>query len=200
MLTVNQKDTAISIGTHAGRENQGSGAIAFGDRAGVSNQGNYAVAIGKEAGKDNQGPGSISIGDQAGKGKQGVNAISIGSRAGLNTQGMFAIAIGAVSGINNQPANSIFLNATQEEVSMHNTGLYIAPIRESATGSNILGYNTQTKEVTTTFPELPRYDNDNEATDAYLAINDSLPRPGTLYYNMVLNTPKFWNSKEWIKL
>lgn len=200
MLTVNQKDTSISIGTYAGRENQGAGAMAFGDRAGVSNQGNYAVAVGKEAGKGDQGSGAISVGDQAGKGSQGVQAIAIGSRAGLNMQGMFAIAIGAVSGMNNQPANSIFLNATQEEVPIHNPGFYITPVRESAVGSNILGYNNQTKEVTTTFPELPQYDNDNEATDAYFSINGSVPRPGTLYYNTVLNVVKFWNSKGWTNI
>ena len=96
-----------------------------------------------------QDPHAIAIGSLAGSSGQYKNAIAIGYKSGLNQQGANSIAIGANSGIY-QTNNSIVINATGDILN-NNTfnSLVIAPIRNDVSNtSNVLYYNTTTKEVT----------------------------------------------------
>jgi len=78
----------------------------------------------------------------------GDRQVQIGGNAGLNNQGTGSIALGYNAGVNSQYANSIIINATGNVLDASlNTGLFIAPISQTSTGSNILTYNTTTKEI-----------------------------------------------------
>ncbi len=94
---------------------------------------------------DSQPVGTVSF-----IGRQNPNAIAIGNGAGSGMQRQNAIAIGAFAGGQAlQETNSIIINATG--VALENTatsGLFIAPIRESAVTDVVAYYNTSTKEVT----------------------------------------------------
>ena len=127
--------TNIAIGLYAGDTSQGFGAVAIGTQAGQSTQDLYAVSIGYAAGNDHQKFG----------------AVAIGSEAGQHTQGTSAVAIGRLAGNTNQADNTIILNASSSAVngvSAQTNSFYVAPIRTDATPSNVLYYNTTTKEVT----------------------------------------------------
>jgi len=102
----------------------------------------------------NTGTVNIAIGRYAGLTNQGGNSIALGVHAGEINQGAYSVAIGVAAGwgqTNAQAANTIILNATSSEVdgvASQTNSFYVAPIRTDATPSNILYYNTTTKEVT----------------------------------------------------
>ena len=121
--------------------------VAIGNNAGESSQGEYGVAIGNGAGQLFQGTNAVAIGS-AGYEDQGQYAIAIGSGAGDSGQGQYAIAIGAGAGANHQTANSIIIDGTNTIQQAAGAGLHIAPIRSGSTTSNVLNYNTTTKEIT----------------------------------------------------
>jgi hypothetical protein len=82
-----------------------------------------------------------------GGGPLDASSIKIGTNAGLSNQGLNAIAIGYNAGQTNQHANSIIINSTGTDLSSFQTNsLYIAPIRNTSS-SNILYYNSNTKEM-----------------------------------------------------
>ena len=142
-----QSNYAVAIGTIAGYQGQGVSSVAVGGGAGADWQGNYSVAIGNDAGRISQAGSSIAVGSGAGNTSQGASAVSIGESAGQNNQGGSSIAIGKAAGQTNQAANSIILNATGSALNNTTTsGLFIAPIAQS-TSSQVLYYNTTTKEV-----------------------------------------------------
>lgn len=124
-------------------------ALAFGRGAGTTSQGNGAIAIGWQAGNVGQGAGSVALGEYAGLENQGTRSVAIGERSGQYGQGAYAIAIGLYAGQDNQHANSIILNASGGSFNSDGTSrFYVNPIRNDSTPSNVLLYNTTTKEVT----------------------------------------------------
>jgi len=74
-------------------------------------------------------------------------SVAIGLHAGQNDQGTYSIAIGNNAGVNSQPSNSIILNADSATLDAANSGLFINPIRQDITPSNLLAYDTTSKEV-----------------------------------------------------
>jgi len=138
----------IAIGRNA---NVSSYGISIGLNAGTNSPGTSAVAIGHLAGANSQGGYSISIGETAGQQSQGAAAIAIGFQAGNTNQGAYAIAIGENAGFNAQPANTIILNASGSSlngVASQTSSFYVTPIRNDTSPSNVMYYNTTTKEVT----------------------------------------------------
>jgi hypothetical protein len=124
-------------------------ALAFGTGAGTTSQGNGAVSIGLQAGNVGQGAGSVALGEYAGHENQGTRSVAIGERSGQYGQGAYAIAIGLYAGQDNQHANSIILNASGGSFNSDGTSrFYVNPIRNDSTSTNVLLYNTTTKEVT----------------------------------------------------
>lgn len=125
----------ISIGTDAGRYNQGDYTVAIGTQAGNNNQRDYAVAIGGGAGRYNQGD----------------YAVAVGGGAGYTDQGDYAVAIGNSAGYTNQHSKSIVINASDTDLNTVGSGLYVNPIRSLANpnGGPIghLWYNSTTKEI-----------------------------------------------------
>jgi len=157
-----QGQNAIAIGGNAGLTVQGANAIAIGQNAGNQNQGQHGIAIGYASGVDYQGQNAISIGQNVGNNTQGTNAISIGQNAGMYYQGENSIAIGQNVGIVNQGKNSIIIGQNAEstgndsivfnsvssvQVNATTKGLFINPIRGPFSSSNVLSYNTATKEI-----------------------------------------------------
>jgi len=137
----------VAIGVQSGTTNQASDAIAIGGGSGKNNQANATIAIGYVAGYDNQGSGSIAIGGNAGQGSQGHHSVAIGAAAGQNGQGAYSVAIGTFAG-NVQAANSIALNATGTSLNTQTTGFFVDPIRNTTATSDVLYYNSTTKEIT----------------------------------------------------
>ena len=142
----------IAIGNEAGTPNQGVNAntIAIGGGAGRGNQGASSIAIGYVSGDQNQGANSISIGGNAAQAGQGSQAVAIGYAAGQNSQGANAVAIGTFAGQSSQAANSIAINATGTNTPLNpqNSGLFVDPIRSTTATTNLLFYNTTSKEIT----------------------------------------------------
>jgi len=138
--------TNVSIGKNVGQFTPPSYSVAIGSQAGQSNQGEYGVAIGNSAGQLFQGTNAVAIGS-AGYEDQGQYAIAIGSGAGDSGQGAYAIAIGAGAGANHQTAGSIIIDATNTVQSAAGAGFHVAPIRTIPSASNLLTYNTSTKEI-----------------------------------------------------
>jgi hypothetical protein len=142
----------IAIGNEAGTPNQGVNAntIAIGGGAGRGNQGASSIAIGYVSGDQNQGANSISIGGNAAQAGQGSQAVAIGYAAGQNSQGANAVAIGTFAGQSGQAANSIAINATGTNTPLNpqNSGLFVDPIRSTTATTNLLFYNTTSKEIT----------------------------------------------------
>lgn len=140
----------VAIGSQAGTPNQGVNAntIAIGGGAGRGNQGGGSVAIGYVSGDQNQGANSVSIGSNTAQSAQASQAVALGFAAGQYGQGQNAVAIGSFAGNNAQVANSIALNATGTSLNPTNAGFYVNPIRSTTATSNVLYYNSTTKEVT----------------------------------------------------
>ena len=140
----------VAIGSQAGTPNQGVNAntIAIGGGAGRGNQGGGSVAIGYVSGDQNQGANSVSIGSNTAQSAQASQAVALGFAAGQYGQGQNAVAIGSCAGNNAQVAHSIALNATGASLNPTNAGFYVNPIRSTTATSNVLYYNSTTKEVT----------------------------------------------------
>ncbi|MCE4217669.1 hypothetical protein GD586_09430 [Pseudarcicella sp. GAP-15] len=140
----------VAIGSQAGTPNQGVNAntIAIGGGAGRGNQGGGSVAIGYVSGDQNQGANSVSIGSNTAQSAQASQAVALGFAAGQYGQGQNAVAIGSFAGNNAQVANSIALNATGASLNPTTAGFYVDPIRSTTATSNVLYYNSTTKEVT----------------------------------------------------
>ena len=142
---------AVAIGAGAGNATQGDSAVAVGIDAGKTTQGANAVAVGIESGRGQQGAGSVAVGYQAAFLAQGANAVAVGKNAGSDSQGANAVAVGNSAGRANQPANTIILNAsgsTVNGVASQTNSFYVSPIRSATATSDVLYYNTTTKEVT----------------------------------------------------
>jgi pyrrolidone-carboxylate peptidase len=131
--------------------------VAIGSYAATLNQDQYAVAIGFSSGLSDQGSHAIAIGVQAGQASQGANSIAIGYNAGRN----------------NQATNSIVINATGSSIENNiANSLVITPIRTDSTPTDVLYYNTTTKEVTYgNKPTIPTKTSDitNDSTFVTLA-------------------------------
>jgi hypothetical protein len=140
---------AIAIGNLAGQTSQGLRGIAIGYQAGWVNQQERGIAIGSGAGVSNQGAYAIAIGQDTSNINSGANSIAIGQNAGGSGQGEKSIAIGHLAGVGTSAtfANSIILNASGSPVSSSAAGLFIAPVRSTATNF-VVHYNPVTKEVT----------------------------------------------------
>jgi hypothetical protein len=147
-----QLSNAISIGCSSGQINQGTNSIAIGFNAGYQSQTQNSIAIGNEAANEYQNNYSIAIGNEAAKYEQNVYCVAIGNQSGYTGQGQYSIAIGNQAGQTNQSSNSIVLNANSswplDNSYQTNQGLFVNPIRGSVTQTNVLGYNTTSKEIT----------------------------------------------------
>ncbi len=134
-------ETAIALGSDAGKVSQGNAAVAIGTLAGETSQGNFAVAIGREAGESSQGENAVAIGRRAGESSQGENAVAIGFRAGED-----------------QTNNSIVINATGDLLNniVENT-FVVKPVRQVTgavpTGFHPAYYNPTTGEFIVVVPE-----------------------------------------------
>jgi hypothetical protein len=147
----NQGQVAVAIGMNAGNQNQGSWATAVGSAAGYNAQGTYGVAVGYLSGYTGQGSYAVAVGAGAANGSQGANAVAVGYQAGNQNQGAQSIAIGTNAGATSQAANTIILNATGSAVNgvaAQTDSFYVAPIRSATATSDVLYYNTTTKEIT----------------------------------------------------
>lgn len=106
-----------------------------------------AISLGSHAGEAMQQPSAIAIGTMSGQTGQHIGAVSIGTGAGQNNQGIHSIAIGTGAGRKNQADNTIILNANGGDLNSEHTGsFYVSPVRDAIT-SNVLFYNTETKEI-----------------------------------------------------
>ena len=146
-----QGGKAVAVGYGAGANTQGPTAVAVGFGAGQFTQGSNAVAIGESAGNATQGSGAVAVGFGAGKTSQVALAVAIGSGAGETSQGSNAVAIGYRAGRTSQAANTIILNATGsavDGVAAQTNSFYVSPIRTATATSDVLYYNTTTKEIT----------------------------------------------------
>jgi len=157
---INQYTAAIALGTSAGSDNQKGVAIGF--NSGQSNQGTDSVAIGSYSGENGQQTMAISIGFHAGQISQGFDSIAIGVNAGIYGQKSNAVAIGTNVGQTSQATYSIMLgqniqssnyqcialnaNGTNNLVPTNN-GLFVRPIAGPRLGTNLLSWDTGTKEM-----------------------------------------------------
>lgn len=140
-------ETLIALGSNAGATNQGTNAISIGALSGQTNQGIQSVAVGASSGNSGQGLQSVAVGNLAGATNQGQRAVAIGSLAGASGQGDYAVALGNFAGGANQPANSIVINASGLGLNGSAAGLFIDPIRSTATATGPMMYNAATKEI-----------------------------------------------------
>jgi hypothetical protein len=178
--TNNAARLAIAIGTDAGAFNQGNFGIAIGSGAGYGGvgigQGQNAIAIGADAGVANQAGGAIAIGNDSGGGNQGANSVCLGRQAGradTTPVGANAVAIGYRAGQLSQVANSICLNATGVALNPAVAGLHIDPIR-NVSQSNIIGYDTTSKELTYYTPTTqPNSNNSTAIATTEYVVNNS---------------------------
>jgi len=144
-----QAGQSVAIGYAAGQYTQGGSSVALGNTTGQTNQGYQSVAIGAYAGSNNQSTNSVATGYLAGMQYQNMACVAVGSNAGMYTQGTYSVAIGYMAGYQSQAQNTIVLNASG--ASVHGNGptgaFYVAPVRGPVTQTNVLGYNTTTKEI-----------------------------------------------------
>ena len=142
-----QGSSAVAIGNQAGSVYQGAEAAAFGFNAGGNYQESYATAIGSNAGYYVQRRNSVAIGSESGYYIQGESSVAIGYQAGQYSQGSYSIAIGYQAGQTSQSSSTIVLNASGVTLNgSTNSAFYVAPVR-NVTQTNVLGYNTSTKEI-----------------------------------------------------
>lgn len=140
---------AVAVGLNTGNTSQGDYAIAIGNSAGQTNQGLASVAVGASSGLTDQGTYAVAVGALAANNYQSQYGVAIGYQAGNSFQGANAVAIGRQAGQTTQPANSIVINASGTQLDGSASGLFINPIRQ-VSGSNLLSYNSSTKEITYT--------------------------------------------------
>lgn len=143
----NQGASAVAIGFDAGAISQSQDSVAIGIGSGRISQGLNGLAIGYLAGRDTQGEKSIALGYYAGDTFQGPSSISLGNNAGQFYQGANSIAIGFEAGRNSQPSESIILNASAIPLDAATTGTFINPVRSGTSGSNLMYYDSITKEI-----------------------------------------------------
>ena len=155
----NQYTASIALGINAGNENQKG--IAIGYDSGQSSQGTDSVAIGLNSGQNSQQTSAIAIGFQAGQINQQTNSIAIGTNSGRNGQRANSVAIGTNVGQSNQATYSIMLgqniqssnyqciamNAGTTNLVPTTNGLFVRPIRGPRLGTNLLSWDTGTKEI-----------------------------------------------------
>lgn len=157
---INQYTAAIALGTSAGSANQKGVAIGF--NSGQSSQGTDSVSIGSYSGQIDQQTMAIAIGFHAGQISQVVDSIAIGFNAGQNNQQPNAVAIGTNVGQTLQATYSIMLgenimSSNYQCVAMNadgsnnlvptNNGLFVRPIAGPKLGTNLLSWDTGTKEM-----------------------------------------------------
>jgi hypothetical protein len=117
-------ETAIALGSDAGKTSQGSNAVAVGSFAGETSQGDFAIAIGREAGETLQGQNAVAIGRRAGETSQGESAVAIGFRAG-ETQANNSIVINATGSVlNNIVENTFVVKPVRQVTGAVPTGFY----------------------------------------------------------------------------
>lgn len=156
---------STAVGHQSGQTTQGTGCVSVGWRAGYSLQGGNSVAVGYQSGQTSQSASSVAMGYRAGFNTQGLYSIAVGANAGNVTQGQGSTAVGFQAGSTSQGASATALGFRAGETSQHDrticinaTGAplnsdrtdacYINPIRNTtATPTNVLTYNTTTKEV-----------------------------------------------------
>lgn len=200
---INQKDNTVAIGNGAGQTSQQAYAIALGSNAGSNLQNEGAIAIGFSSGQSNQGLNSIAIGNGAVASlanNQNNNAIAIGGNAGTNfgqgtgsiaighqviensAKSSYGIALGYQAGQSTLHDNSIIISAEGTPRNSTSTGAcYIAPLRSNTT-SNVLYYDTTTKEVSyNTFPSVTI---PTSGTGSIL-LNNPTGSSGTYYSNLL---------------
>jgi hypothetical protein len=140
---------AVAIGASSGQVSSGYGAVAIGVSSGQVSSGYGAVAIGVSSGQVSSGYGSVAIGLSAGQVSSGYGSIAIGYNAGQRGQGAYSIAIGVDAASSYQHEKTIVLNAQDVPLNTtHTLAFYVAPIRNSNTGPNLLYYNPDSSEVT----------------------------------------------------
>ena len=139
---------SVAIGNKAG-QGLGMSTVSIGTNTGRNLQGNYSVAIGINAG-ETQGSDCVAVGHGAGNANQQMGSVAVGVGAGNTGQGSYAVAIGPGAGQTNQHARTICLSASTGALNTDRTdALFIQPIRNTTTTpTNVLTYNTATKEVT----------------------------------------------------
>jgi hypothetical protein len=140
----------VAVGLEAGATNQSSTCVAVGRRAGYSGQSPNATAVGNQAGFNNMGQNAVAVGYNAGNNNFADRAVALGAFAGQNVTGSNAICIGynAGGGVS-VGANTIVIDALGTGSvggGSQASSLFVNPIR-SATQTNVLGYDTTTKEV-----------------------------------------------------
>jgi len=145
-----QKPWSVAVGDYAGNDTQGDVSVAVGSFSGQTTQGANSVAVGNFAGQTTQGANSVATGYYAGQTRQGTMSVAVGNEAGKTDLGDYSIAIGnKASQAGGDYASTIVLNATRYPLDPQGAdGTYIAPIGDGVT-TNILYYNSTTKEVTT---------------------------------------------------
>ena len=142
---------SIAIGALAGSSEQGVGGIAIGMLSGQTGQASYAISLGSAAGQTGQNSYAIAIGSGAGRTDQSSHAVSLGFFAGYTFQGQNSIAIGQRAGYDSQADNTIILNATGKQlngITGQAGSVYIAPIRNVASGNYVMNYDPDTYEMT----------------------------------------------------
>ncbi len=146
----------IAIGQQAGTLDLGVNAntIAIGGGAGKTAQGQSSISIGYVAGYQNQGAASLAIGPNAAQVNQGNEAVALGYAAGQANQGESAVALGKFAGQYSQHANSIAINASGINLTATNAGFYVNPVRAAAKTTDLLFYNSTTKEITSAAANL----------------------------------------------
>jgi hypothetical protein len=147
------------------------------------------------------GSNTVHLGGEAGRASQGAGAVAIGQYAGQTNQGVAAVAIGQYAGQTNQPDRSIVVNASGTALTTvtQSDACYVAPVR-GATGSNVLYYDPNSKEVTygagggggggidagQRVPVLGRYDYGGSSDPTYDPLTSTAPPPpvfsGTVRY------------------
>jgi len=112
---------------------------------------NPAISIGQEIGGFHQA-NVVAIGNYDVGYNSLPGGVYIGYGAGYNNvespQGLHAIAIGSKAAYTFATNNSITLNATGNDLTPDESGLFIKPIREEQYDDAILYYNVQSGEVT----------------------------------------------------
>lgn len=123
--------------------------IAIGTLAGEIDQGTNSIAIGLNAGRDRQQQDAIAIGNGAGATTQGRDAIAIGNNAQTSAGGNYSVAIGSRADSLGYFNNTIVISASNGPLNTTSSdSFYVAPIRNDATPTDVLYYNTGTNEIT----------------------------------------------------
>ena len=149
-----QGQDAVAVGVAAGENSQGANATAIGNRAGAgytTPQGEYAVAIGALAGYDSQAAYSIAInasGSNLNPSESGlyIDPIRANNATGGNVT-VYNTSTKEVVSTDVTINNSGITLANGTTISDGESGLFVDSLNAAET-SNIVFYNTDTKEIT----------------------------------------------------